>query len=154
MTGSHPARIRALEALLVDNFTVRLGEAVEKSKVALSEARFDAIRLVADDADIWQPITRSQYESMIGDAFETIEACVLDTLARSGLGVDGVDAVVQTGGSAQTPLIQELLSRLFGASKVVRTDAFKGVAAGLALRAAQLDGRATAKGPRDHTLAA
>jgi len=141
LTSSHPARVRALESLLVDNYAIRLIDEVERAKVALSTDVFALIRLTGDDMDVWQPLTRSQFESLIADAARRIEACLLDTLERSGLTTDDIDTVVRTGGSAQIPCFIEMMERIFGPDKVVLSDVFSGVTAGLAIRAHQeLDG--------------
>ena len=84
---------------------------------------------------MWQPVTRSQFEAFIADAVRQIEACLLDTVERSGLGVDEIDAVVRTGGSAQIPCFVEMLARIFGPQKVVLSSVFSGVTSGLATRA-------------------
>jgi molecular chaperone DnaK (HSP70) len=59
----------------------------------------------------------------------------LETLARSGLEVGEIDAVVRTGGSAQIPCFIALLERTFGPQKVVQTSVFSSVTSGLAVRA-------------------
>ena len=135
ITGSHPARVRALESLLINNHAVRLIDEVERAKIALSTARFATIRLTGEDIGVWQPITRSQFEALIADATRRIEACLLDTLARSGLEAGEIDAVVRTGGSAQIPCFIEMMGRIFGPEKVVLSDVFSGVTSGLAIRA-------------------
>jgi len=135
ITGSHPARVRALESLLVNNQAIRLIDEVERAKVALSAACFALVRLAGQDVDVWQPLTRSQFEALIAEATRRVEGCLLDTLARSGLGVDEIGTVVRTGGSAQIPCFIELLGRMFGPEKVVLSDVFSGVTAGLAIRA-------------------
>jgi hypothetical chaperone protein len=135
LTGSHPARVRALESLLVNNYAAHLIDEVERAKVALSTARFALIRLAGQDIDVWQPLTRSQFEALIAEAARRIEACLLDTLERSGLHVDEIDTVVRTGGSAQIPYFIEMVGRIFGPEKVVLSDVFSGVTAGLAIRA-------------------
>jgi hypothetical chaperone protein len=133
--GSHPSRVRALESLLVNNYAIRLINAAEQGKVALSEAHFTLIQLTGEDIDIWQPITRSQFEALIADPARRIEACILDTLERSGLRASQVDTVVRTGGSAQIPHFIEMMGRIFGPEKVVLSDVFSGVTSGLAIRA-------------------
>jgi hypothetical chaperone protein len=133
LTGSHPARVRALESLLVNNYAVRLFDEVEQTKISLSDAHFALIRLAGDDMDVWQPLTRSQFELLIAAEAQRIESCLLDTLARSGLGPNDIDAVVRTGGSAQIPLFIEMLGRIFDPGKVVLSDVFAGVTAGLAI---------------------
>lgn len=136
-TSSHPRELRALESLLVNNYAIRMRDEVERAKVALSSARYAAIALSGEDVDIWQPVTRSQFESLIAGARQRIEACLLDTVARSGLRLDEIDRVVRTGGSAQIPCFIEMLERHLGADRVVLSDVFSGVTAGLAVRAAE-----------------
>jgi hypothetical chaperone protein len=120
--------------LLVDNHAVRLFDKVEGAKIALSTAHFALIRLSGEDIDVWQPLTRSQFESLIAAETHLIESCLLDTLDRSGLSADGIDAVVRTGGSAQIPYFVELLGRVFGPEKIMLSEVFSGVTTGLAIR--------------------
>jgi hypothetical chaperone protein len=133
-TSSHPKQLRALESLLVNNYARRLIDEVERTKIALSDAPFAVIELQGEDIDIWQPIARSQFETFISNAARRVEDCLLDTVARSGLRADEIDRVVRTGGSAQIPCFIEMLERHFP-GKVVLSDVFSGVTAGLAIRA-------------------
>jgi hypothetical chaperone protein len=135
LTGSHPTRVRALESLLVNNHALRLINEVERAKVTLSETHFALVRLDGEDMNLWQPVTRSQFEALISEASRTIEACLLDTLNRSGLQIGEIDTVVRTGGSAQIPHFIAMMERIFGAEKVILSDVFSGVTAGLAIRA-------------------
>ncbi len=135
-SGSHPARVRALESLVVNDEGVHLFDEVERAKIKLSDDRFAVIRLAADEINVWQPITRSQFEALINRESEQIRACLLDTLDRSGLTAGEIDAVVRTGGSAQIPRFVEMLGEVFGAEKVVLSEVFGSVTAGLAIRAA------------------
>jgi hypothetical chaperone protein len=137
LTGSHPARVRALESLLVNNYAVRMFDEVESAKVALSSERFALIQLTGEDLHVWQPVTRAQFEHLISQDSERIERCLLDTLAHSGLHPEQVDAVVRTGGSAQIPRFIELLGAVFGRDRVILSSVYSGVTAGLAIRAAQ-----------------
>ena len=134
ISGSHPARVRALESLLANNHAARLIDEVERAKIALSSARFATIRLDGEDINVWQPLTRSQFEALITEATRRIETCLLDTVERSGLQVDEIDAVVRTGGSAQIPCFIEMMGLIFGPEKVVLADVFSSVTAGLAIR--------------------
>ena len=134
-TSSHPEQVRALKSLLVNNYAARLMDEVERAKIALSSAQFAVIQLAGDDMDVWQPVTRSQFEALIADATRRVEACLTDTLEHSGLRTEEIDAVVRTGGSSQIPYFIEMLGRLFGPQKVVLSDVFSSVTAGLAIRA-------------------
>lgn len=136
-TSSHPTRVHALESLLVNNYIALLFDEAERAKSALSERHFCPIRLRGKGMQIWQALSRTQFELLIAEQAAQIEACVLDTLNRSGLERGEIDAVVRTGGSSQIPLFIRMLERLFGPEKVVLTDVFGSVTAGLAIRAAQ-----------------
>ena len=96
---------------LVNNYAIRLYDEVERAKIALSSAYFDAIQLKGDDIDLWQPVTRAQFEALIATETQRIESCLLDTLERSGLFPAQTDAVVPTDGSAQIPRFVEMLGR-------------------------------------------
>ena len=135
-TSSDPRALRALESLLVHNSAARLYDAVEEAKIALSSVPFARIAVQEEGLDLWQPVTRSQFEALIAEDERRIEACVLDTLERSGLGAPEIDAVVRTGGSSQIPSLGVMLDRIFP-GKVVQHEVFRGVAAGLAIRAAE-----------------
>ncbi|MBN1584597.1 MAG: Hsp70 family protein [Anaerolineae bacterium] len=135
VTSSHPARVRALESLVVNNYAIRMFDRVEQAKIALSDRCFYPIHFTGEDIDIWQPLTRSQFESLITSETRRIETCLLNTLAASGLKTTDIDAVVRTGGSAQIPRFVEMLEQHFGLDKVVLSDVFNSVTAGLAIRA-------------------
>jgi hypothetical chaperone protein len=137
LSSSHPERLQALESLLMNNYAMRMVDSVERAKIALSAARFATIALSGEDIDIWQPVTRTQFEALIADAVKRIEACLLDTVERSGLALDQIDAVVRTGGSAQIPCFIAMMERVFGPQKVVLSSVFSGVTAGLAIRAGE-----------------
>jgi molecular chaperone DnaK (HSP70) len=60
---------------------------------------------------------------------------LLDTIAKSGLELGEIDAVVKTGGSSNIPLFTEMLVRIFGKEKVKQSNSFTSVVAGLAIKA-------------------
>jgi hypothetical chaperone protein len=135
LSSSHPEQLEALESLLMNNYAMRLVDSVERAKIALSSAHFATVELRGESIDVWQPITRTQFEAFIADAVKRIEVCLLDTVERSGLEPDEIDAVVRTGGSAQIPCFVEMMARIFGPEKVVLSSVFSGVTSGLAIRA-------------------
>jgi hypothetical chaperone protein len=138
-TSSHPARLRAFEALLALNRVPQLGQEVEAAKIALSSSPFTVMRLAGEEFDLWQPLTRSQFEALIGDVLHQVDRCVRETLAQSGLRSEEIGAVLCTGGSSQIPCVSALLERMFGPEKIRRLDPFTSVAAGLAIRAWQIE---------------
>jgi hypothetical chaperone protein len=126
--------------ILINNYAIRLYDEVERAKIALSSEHFATIQLSGEDIDVWQPIARTQFEAIIAVETHRIETCLTDTLRRSGLTASEIDAVVRTGGSAQIPRFIDMLGRLFGPDKVVLSDTFSGVTAGLAIRAGMDEG--------------
>ncbi len=83
-------------------------------------------------AEIKRPEQPHQGCSLLNPAHRGLP--LLDTLERSGLAPGEIDAVMRTGGSAQIPRFTEMLERIFGSGKVVLSDVFSGVTAGLAIR--------------------
>jgi hypothetical chaperone protein len=137
--GSHPSRVRALESLVVNNYGFALFDAVERAKRQLSDGYSAVIRLQAKEIDLWQMLTRTQFEAIISGHRSEISARVQDTVRRSGLMPDEIDAVVRTGGSSQIPCFVVMLAEQFGAEKLRLESTFSGVTAGLAIRAWELD---------------
>ena len=64
-----------------------------------------------------------------------MEKILLETIAKSGLDIGEIDAVVKTGGSSNIPLFTGMLARIFGAEKVKESNAFSSIVAGLAIKA-------------------
>ena len=61
---------------------------------------------------------------------------LLETLRAAGREPGQIDAVVTTGGSSSIPAFSAMLARIFGAEKLVASDAFSSVTAGLGIKAA------------------
>ena len=138
-TGNHPARIRALESLVVNSYGFALFDAVEQAKRELSDEYSAVIRLQAKEIDVWQMLTRAQLEMLISGHRSEIADRVRDTVQRSGLATGEIDAVVRTGGSSQIPCFIALLAEEFGLEKLRLENTFSGVTTGLAIRAWELD---------------
>jgi hypothetical chaperone protein len=130
-----PARLYALESLIFNFYGFALFETVEAVKRRLSSAPFDVIRFEGQDIDIWQPLTRSQFEGIIRAEWRRIREAVVDVVERSGLSATQIDAVVRTGGSSSIPVFLDMLGDLFGPEKLVTEDLFTGVTAGLGIAA-------------------
>ncbi|HTX90044.1 MAG TPA: Hsp70 family protein [Anaerolineales bacterium] len=134
--GLAPARLKSLLALIYNDLAFTFYNQVEAAKIALSSRGAAVISLDDQKIPVWELYTRRQFENDIQEYQAGVEKVILDTLAASGLEPAQIDAVVKTGGSSNIPLFTEMLGRLFGQEKVVQSDAFSSVAAGLAIRAA------------------
>lgn len=132
---SYPARLYALESLIFNFYGFALFESVEHAKRLLSETPFTEIRFMGEDIDIWQLITRNQFEFYTAQEWKQIRRLIQDVVARSGLRHEQIDAVVRTGGSSSIPISLRILSEIFGEEKLVTEDLFTGVTAGLGIKA-------------------
>ncbi len=139
LSADHPSRLRAFESLVVNNYGFALFDAVEGAKRRLSERFSAVIRLQGEDLDLWHLLTRLQFETLIAGYRREIAQEVAQTVQRSGLSADEIDAVVRTGGSSQIPCFIDLLADMFGANKLRLENTFSGVTSGLAIRAWELD---------------
>ncbi len=134
--GIAPVQLRALESLIFNDLAFSFYRVVEEAKIALSSQGAAVIRLQEPGIDLWELYTRAQFERDIHAQRERIREVVLETLRASGREPGQIDAVVTTGGSSGIPAFRDMLAEIFGAQKLVASDAFSSVTAGLGLRAA------------------
>lgn len=134
--GEDKRQIRALLALARGNRGWALFREIERAKIGLSDAETEQIFFVEEAIGIAENLSRHDFEAIIADRVRQAARCVDDALTGAGLGPEGVDAVVRTGGSSNIPAFQRLLSETFGAGKLRFQDAFSSVVTGLALSAA------------------
>ena len=137
-----PVRLKALEHLIYNDLAFTFYNRVEAGKIALSNEGATIISLEDKDIALWELYTRSQFESDIQHYVADVEKILLETIARSGLEIEEIDAVVKTGGSSNIPLFTGMLARLFGAGKVKESNAFSSVVAGLAIKARDMKDQA------------
>ena len=135
--GIAPVRLKALEALIFNDLAFSFYNMVESAKISLSSQAVVIAWMKEKNLDLWELYTRSQFEQDIREYQEQIEKVLLETLAASGMEPGQIDAVVKTGGSSNIPLFTNMLVRIFGSQKVVTSDIFSSVTAGLAIRANQ-----------------
>ncbi len=133
--GVAPVRLKALEGLIYNDLAFTFYNRVEAGKIALSNDGATIISLEDKDIALWELYTRSQFEADIYHFLVDVEKVLLDTIAKSGLDIEEIDAVVKTGGSSNIPLFTGMLRRLFGAEKVKESNSFSSVVAGLAIKA-------------------
>ncbi len=130
-----PVRLKALEGLIYNDLAFTFYNRVEAGKIALSSNGATIISLEDKNIALWELYTRSQFESDIQHYLVDVEKVLLDTIAKSGLDVEEIDAVVKTGGSSNIPMFTGMLARIFGVEKVKESSSFSSVVAGLAIKA-------------------
>jgi hypothetical chaperone protein len=130
-----PVRLKALEHLIYNDLAFTFYNRMEAGKIALSNDGATIISLEDKDIALWELYTRSQFEADIQHYVADVEKILLETIAKSGLDVKEIDAVVKTGGSSNIPLFTGMLAHLFGKEKVKESNSFSSVVAGLAIKA-------------------
>ena len=133
--GISPIQMKALLGLIFNDLAFTFYNRVEAGKIALSNNGATIITLEDKDIALWELYTRHQFETDIYHYLVDVEKVLLETISRSGLAVEEIDAVVKTGGSSSIPLFTEMLERLFGKEKVKQSNSFTSVVAGLAIQA-------------------
>lgn len=130
-----PVRLKALEQLIYNDLAFTFYNRVEAGKIALSKEGATVISLEDKNIALWEMYTRHQFEADIRHYLNEVEKVLLETIAKSGLEPEQIDAVVKTGGSSNIPLFTDMLSRVFGANKVKESNAMSSVVGGLAIKA-------------------
>ena len=123
--------LQNLEDLIDYNFGYLLFQSIEKTKCELSSSSESYIAFNDYEIDIYDKITKIEFEEYIKAKIEEIEACVNSVLSQAGLTNDDIDIVSLTGGSSFIPIINKLFSENFGIEKINQSDAFTSVAHGL-----------------------
>jgi len=102
----------------------RLKDAAEKAKIELSTTIETEINLPFVTADASGPkhlvrkLTRAKLEQLVEDLLDrSLEPCK-KAIADAGVTVDKIDEVVLVGGQTRMPKIQEMVKKLFGASRI------------------------------------
>jgi hypothetical chaperone protein len=130
-------RLKALESLIFNDLAFSFYDAVESSKITLSSQGTSLIQVKEKNINIWELLTRYQFEKDILDHQQRIEGVLYKTILASGLEPGQIDVVVKTGGSSSIPVFTNMLGKIFGKDKIKSSDVFNSVTAGLALRAYQ-----------------
>jgi hypothetical chaperone protein len=136
--GIAPVRLKALESLIFNDLAFSFYNMIEATKISLSARGAEVAKMKEKDLDIWELVTRTQFEKDIHEHRQQIEHMLLETISASGMEPSQIDAVVKTGGSSNIPVFSDMLGKTFGAEKLKSSDLFNSVTAGLAIKAHQI----------------
>ena len=138
-TAQRPHQIRALLNLISSSYGLKMFDIVESTKRELSQAERATIHLQGSGFDVYEPVSRGEFEAIIGPEIRVIED-YLDTLLRdAGLRPDDIDVVIRTGGSSQIPAFVRMLEARFGRERVRSVDTFSSVTSGLGIIAHRIE---------------
>ncbi|MEW6185052.1 MAG: Hsp70 family protein, partial [Thermodesulfobacteriota bacterium] len=99
--------------------SVRLKEIAEKTKIALSDQPYAPVKEVAVATVSGKPVNldlevqRSEYEEMIRDYIQKTLEKVEEALREAHLVPEDIGKIILVGGSTRTPLVQEVLAKMF-----------------------------------------
>lgn len=134
----HPDQIEQLLALIDYNLGYHLYRAVEQAKLELSQAGETLFHFDHDPVSVSRRITRTEFESWIGQELVAIETCIEGLLDSTGTTAAKVDRVFLTGGSSLVPAVRAIFARRFGEDRLSAGGEFVSVATGLAQRAREV----------------
>jgi hypothetical chaperone protein len=130
------APIRALLHVIENDLGYHLYRAIERTKMALSDAPAARFTFSDPPLEIEADVTRHQFEEWISEETNAMGECVDRLLLRAGVDRRDVDQVFLTGGSSFVPAVRRLFVERFGADRLRSGGELISVASGLGLRAA------------------
>jgi hypothetical chaperone protein len=138
--AAEPDMVETMVMLVEDRLGHRLIGRVEEAKIALSDADETQFVFPVRDREITTTITAAELGQALADSIRRLEATIVETLRRAGVGPEAVDSLILTGGSTLVPAVAGRLQALFPEAEVVRTDVLGSVGLGLAMEAKRVFG--------------
>jgi len=132
-TSDRPRQLRALRALVRENYGLPLYAMVEQAKRQLSDSDQTMLAMDVSEIQFTEPLARWDFERLIGPDVRVVGACLERALRVAGLEARDVDVVLRTGGSSRVPRFVKLLADMFGSERLSDDgqDIFTSVATGL-----------------------
>ena len=129
-----PEKIAALRALVDEDLGYQLHQAVQRTKLALSESNITEFVFTGPEAgtlELKVAVTRTEFESWIAPELTQIAATIDALLSSSSAIPSDIDRVFLTGGTSFVPAVRNIFESRF-AGRVLAGDEFTSVAQGLA----------------------
>jgi hypothetical chaperone protein len=124
-------KLERLEQLLYGGFAYEFYEAVEEAKIRLSIEQETFIDFHHRRFDVHTPVTRAEFEALIGDDMSLLEITIATALSDANVSAADVVQVVRTGGSSTIPLFVELVSATFSRAVMTQRPPYTTVVQGL-----------------------
>ncbi len=125
-------KLKNLMTLIENNLGYQLFEAVEKTKIDLSDKDRAAFAFAKMDIDINDSVPLAEYNRLVSRDLVKIETYLDKFLLEKNINPNTVDTLFLTGGTSLVKAIQNLFKRKFPNSKIDSGDNFISVAKGLA----------------------
>lgn len=131
-----PHMVEDLVTIVEMDLGFELHRAVGALKAELSDAQQARFSFHKAGVSLEAEVSRDEFEGWIAGDLEKIGAAVNAAVADAGLELADIDAVFLTGGTSFVPAVRRLFAERFGKERIHLGDAFRSVAYGLALLAA------------------
>ncbi|MCI5073248.1 molecular chaperone DnaK [bacterium] len=124
----------------------RIKEAAENAKHELSSeisTRINLPFITSQDGDaqhIQLDLSRSEFENMVEDLIDKLEAPVVEALKEAGLSIEDIEDVILVGGMTRMPKIVEKVQSLFNQEPYRKINPDEAVAVGAATQGAIIKG--------------
>ena len=133
--AEEPDKVAALQALVEQDLGYQLHQAVQRTKLALSqtdEAGFTFAGPEAGTLELHRTVRRADFEAWIAPELSAIAEAIDALLTTAGAAPAAVDRVFLTGGTSFVPAVRRIFEQRFP-GRVIGGGEFTSVASGLAL---------------------
>ena len=135
--AEYPRRIQSFIHVVEHDLGLPLHQAIEKSKVGLSQATIGALDFRDPPIEITAPLSRDDFDRWIGPDLDKIDQVVDQVLIDGGVAADHIHRVFTTGGSSFVPAVRNRLEQRFP-NRLRGGEEMTSVALGLAERAREI----------------
>ncbi len=126
-------RIKNLQTLIEKNLGYKLFQAIEFSKITLTNEDKTDFIFANEGIDIFETIHINNFENeIIKENILAIKNYLLKFLVLQEIDFNKIDSIFITGGSSYVRAIQNMFTTIFGKEKIISGDNFNSVATGLA----------------------
>lgn len=122
-----------LESLVIDNLGFTMYEEIERVKKNLTTSDEELYKFNTKHINIETKLKKYEFEDIIATDITDIKELIEKALKSANLSIGEINIVATTGGSSLVPSVHNLLVKMFGLKKIQKSDAFTGVASGLAI---------------------
>ncbi|MCK5922502.1 MAG: Hsp70 family protein, partial [Methylococcales bacterium] len=134
LKGDNQEGFAALESLILQNYGFSLFQKIERAKRKLSKVTDTQIKMETELIHLGEAITRREMQLSITAEMAAVQRGLKTVIADAGIDPTTINVVVTTGGSSLIPVFQKILKRRFPNAKLVQSDTFGSVTAGLAIK--------------------
>jgi len=139
-SSDRPEDVSRLLNLIRHHYGFELFQSIDTAKKNLSGEAHEAY-VKFRPLDLNEKMTIDEFESLAAPVAEKIEQAINESLNLASVKPENIRRVLLTGGTSQIPLLSRMVTKIFGAEKIIRPDYFSSVASGLGLVASRFQNR-------------